>query len=591
MDDQQSTRWISEWMIKGHRRTITLIAALALAAPAALAAATWMLYGSACSDWWYADDAAHLWFVMRHDQIWQYFAVPEVSRAASAHLVPWVFMLYRLIYVCCGMEHPGTAYALQLLSLFAVAWMTRVLLGLWVCTAWAWLGAFLFLLGAPVMHVAHELMTVNYVQGLFFALIAAYGFVRAIRNLTWWPAVAGGFCYLLAVTAKEIYVPLPMLLLFLPENTWKQRGLKALPFLIVLTAYVPWRWFMLDTLVGGYQSQTSGPGIVPVCQALRHVPVMILGADGLGWGVMIAGLLGLMLLVGLSWRKIVFGLVGLCALLGPLVPLTQFPGLVSPGRYLFVVWWGMTAACVLVMERLSCGRHWRGHRWQGHRWLAWVALALWVAISLAAGREMRREQRQSQSWIDSYETQGRFLWAAASDRIFLIRPPFHVARFVAAIKQKLAGAGSAPIVIDDQADLEIQTRLGLVAGAARSNATVWAYNESGRRMEEITGEFRQQQAESPARVQESALRIDLQFERQAMRWRFGPYEQGNYLMVRLAEGRIIDRIHFLPEGQRDATGGGVFDFFLRYDSPEGWTTYSPVLRFDRQQGGVVWRRD
>ena len=82
-------------MIRDNWRMGTLIAVLALAA------ATWMLYGSACSGWWHYDDAAHLWFVMRHDQIWQYFAMPEVSRAASAQLVPWAFMLYRLIYVFC----------------------------------------------------------------------------------------------------------------------------------------------------------------------------------------------------------------------------------------------------------------------------------------------------------------------------------------------------------------------------------------------------------------------------------------------------------------------------------------------------------
>ena len=110
-------------------------------------------------------------------------------------------------------------------------------------------------------------------------------------------------------------------------------------------------------------------------------------------------------------------------------------------------------------------------------------------------------------------------------------------------------------------------------------------------MEEITKEFRLQQTESPARVLEAPLRIDMQFVRHNIQWQLGPYEQGVYLMVRLAEGRVIDRIHFLPQGQRDATGGGIFDFFMRYDSPEGWTTYSPVLRFDRRAGGITWRRD
>ncbi len=54
---------------------------------------------------------------------------------------------------------------------------------------------------------------------------------------------------------------------------------------------------------------------------------------------LIAGLVGLMVLVGLGWRKIAFGFVCLGALLGPLIPLTQFPGLVSPDRYLLLAWW------------------------------------------------------------------------------------------------------------------------------------------------------------------------------------------------------------------------------------------------------------
>lgn len=576
MDDQQPTHWNPRWLIEVKRRIGTPIATLALAA------ATWMLYGSDCLGWWHYDDAAHLWFVIRHPQIWQYFAMPEVSRAFSeASLVPWGAMFYRLVYVFCGMEHPGAAYAVQLLSLFAVAWMTRVLLRLWVCAAWAWLGAFLFLLGAPVMHVAHELMTVHYIQGLFFVLIAVYGFVRAIRNRTWRPALIGSFFYLLAVTAKEIYVPLPILLLFLPENTWKQRGQKALPFLIVLAAYPLWRWFMLESVVGGYQSHAAGQGIAQICRALLHIPAMLLGADSLSRGILIAGLCGLIWLIGLDRRKIIFGLLGLGVLLGPLAPLALFPGLDSPNRYLLVVWWGMAIVCALIMQRLSNGRRWR----------TLVALVLWADISLVAGREMLGEQRQSQSWIVRYETQGRFLWNASSDRIFLIRPPFHVARYLASIKRELGGAGSAPIVIDDQADLEIQTRLGLVTGTTCSNAPVWAYNESCSRMEEITGEFRSRQAEARGKVLESALQIGLQFVGHDVQWQLGPYERGKYLMVRLADEGVMDRVWFAPQGRRDATGAGAFDFFMRYDSPEGWTTYSPVLRFDRRKGAVAWRRD
>ncbi len=577
MNDRHTT----QCMIKEHRRWDTLLASLFLVV------ATWLLYGAACSSWWHYDDAAHLWFVIRHTHIWQYFALPEVSRAFSeASLVPWGALFYRLVYICCGMEHPGGAYAVQLLALFAAAWMTRTLLGLWVRPIWAWLGALLFLLGAPAMHVAYELMTVHYIQGLLFALIAAYGFVRALRDGTWWPAVAGGVGYLLAVTAKEIYVPLPILLLFLPENTWKQRGRKALPFLLVLAAYPLWRWFMLDTLIGGYQAHAGVPDIAHICRSLLNIPIMLVGAGGLGWSLLIGGSIGIVWLIGWNWRKILFTFLFLGAVLGPMAPLTLFPGLDSPNRYLLIAWWGMTTVCVLVMDRLS----------DGSRRRTWIALALWLAISLAAAHAMRQEQGRTQSWIDRYEIQGQFLWSSASDRIFVIRPPFHVARFVTAIKREIAGKSSAPIVIDDQADLEIQTRLGLVPAEAYSNASVWAYNESDRRMEDITAEFHSQiesqtQTRDRARVREAALQIDLQFEKSAVQWRLGPYAQGKYLMVRLADGGVIDRVRFAPQGRRDATGAGQFDFFMRYDSPEGWTTYSPVLHFDRKKGNVIWQRD
>jgi hypothetical protein len=63
--------------------------------------------------------------------------------------------------------------------------------------------------------------------------------------------------YALSITAKEIYVPLPGLLIFLFSGTLKQLVLKMTPYAVVALAYLIWRIHMLGGGVGGYNSVNS----------------------------------------------------------------------------------------------------------------------------------------------------------------------------------------------------------------------------------------------------------------------------------------------------------------------------------------------
>jgi len=98
-------------------------------------------------------------------------------------------------------------------------------------------------------------MTGHYLEGLIFACVAIYGFVRAIRGDGRHWFVLGVLGYILACTCKEIYVPIPVLLLALPEGDWKKRFRFIAPFLVVTFLYLCWRFTVLGNIIGGYRDR------------------------------------------------------------------------------------------------------------------------------------------------------------------------------------------------------------------------------------------------------------------------------------------------------------------------------------------------
>ena len=161
--------------------------------------------------------------------------------------------------------NPIWHYAHQLISLWLAAYMSFLVLRLWIGLGWAVFGAMLFLVNAPTANIAQNLMTGHYLEGLIFASVAIYGFIRAMRNdgryWGYWLAL-GVFSYGLACTCKEIYVPLPVVLLALPEGEWKRRLHFAAPFLVVTFLYLGWRAVVLGTFVGGYQHDWGNVGFI-----------------------------------------------------------------------------------------------------------------------------------------------------------------------------------------------------------------------------------------------------------------------------------------------------------------------------------------
>ncbi|MEI6413835.1 MAG: hypothetical protein WCP34_06165 [Pseudomonadota bacterium] len=213
---------------------------------------TGALYHSALGGFFRWDDP-HILLQAHLYTPWQIFSDPEAWRFLSAaHLTPWLTFSYWLDTQLFGLLPMGF-YAHQLLAIagagLALYALIRRFAPVWVALG----GATLFLVGPPVAVVAQQLMTRHYIEGLVFALLATLCYLTALDKDRWIWILPGALLYLLAVAAKEIYVPLILVLTvwhFLYED--RRQWTWLLPFLAVALAYIPWRFYMLGEGIGGY---------------------------------------------------------------------------------------------------------------------------------------------------------------------------------------------------------------------------------------------------------------------------------------------------------------------------------------------------
>lgn len=348
-------------------------AALAMAV---LALLTLLLHGHALSMGWRFDDPAHLRFIGSYAP-WQYFFVPDVMREQSyAHITPWNALFYAIGLKLFGLDARGH-YA----HLLAVIWLTA-------CVTWgmlrrrigegaAFAAAALFLAMPPTGAMAQLLMTGHYAYGLLWTVLALWYWSRAVREGRMRHAWATAFFYALACLCKELYVPLPVVLLFWPALNWRLRARLLAPATVVAFAYSAFRLWLLGG-VGGYAKLADAPvlgwsellaGLIRMTEGVVH---MALGAGTGGW--IAFALVVACLLIGIwqGWRPpLAMAGVAVLALLLPIAPvLLAISQEGIAGRFLVLVAWALS-----VMLALSS-------RYVGWRWGAGLMSALLLVLGL-----------------------------------------------------------------------------------------------------------------------------------------------------------------------------------------------------------------
>ena len=311
-----------------------------------LAAVTLLLHGAALQAGWRGDDPAHLRFIASYAP-WQYFSVREVMLEQSyAHITPWNAFFYDLGLPLFGLNAWGH-HAHLLVVVWAAAWATWALLREHAGETAAWAGALLFLVMPSTNAVAQLLMTAHYAYGLLFTVLALWCWSRAVgRDSIRWACIAAAL-YALACLCKELYVPLPAVLLVWPSGRWQRRIRLFVPIAVVAAAYLAFRYWLFGG-VGGYaglfEQQAKGSWAESMARlgaAMSGVQRTFFGSGALAWSSL--ALVGALMVAGWvrRWRPSPWLVAAaLLALLVPIVPVLTVIGQGSTSaRFLFLGGW------------------------------------------------------------------------------------------------------------------------------------------------------------------------------------------------------------------------------------------------------------
>jgi hypothetical protein len=411
-------------------------------------------------------------------------------------------------------------------------------------------------------------MTRHYLEGLLGAILALLAFDRFLLAwslgririaICWYFVVASA--YGVAATAKEIYVPLPLLLLVLPGlGDWHQRLIRAAPLLALMGGYLVWRAFMLGQLAGGYSEIEVLLSIGTIVEFIRA----LLGFPGHLWGkawplpTLLLGWLAIRTCRREARRWMLLLSVGLL-LLCPLLPLVKFPGFHGPDRYLFLLWFGVCVLVAVGMQNASASRPDR-RAFAGLSALCFLLPTMVNAIQHEHSRKTTAEQ---------FEVQGRFLFEGDNKLVYLptriLEGAFWYATELCSLRPKERGPCPRALIqgVDDEVpDSKVMKFIG-------------------GQMENV----------NPERVlqfltvdRSAPLQASVKFRGGMVYWQFGPESLGRYFIASPKLGRYpISKTGALRTTERK------LKFVLLYEEPDGIIRASPWLEVTEDLP-LEWRR-
>lgn len=495
-----------------------------------LALVTLGLHHSALNGFWRFDDGAHLLFAATYAP-WQYFFLPSITILQSyANVAPYNAFFYDINLALFGMV-PRWHYAHQIALLGCVAFATYRLVRLWQEPLIALMAALLFLAGLPTLYVAQQLMTGHYATGLLFTVLSLHCYTLSVRDGRFGMSLLGAGLYFLATTCKEVFVPLMLLLPFLPVGRLSERVKAMLPYIAVAIGYTAWRYAILGRLVGGYINVDMSHD--EQLRQLFNIPLLLIGwAHSESSILSLTGQRGIKLaafggvvFIGfmasyrrrLSWA---FILSAFTLLLLPLVPLTRFPGLNFADRYLFLVWW----ACAIFLAVLVSG--FKSSRVE--RVLRLICFVFFVGVMLQA---QRHEYRRIAPQLAMQDTLYRVALQGESTTAILLPPDRGYYKGV------LSGARQASLqffgVLINPVKLIVDGPS--LCEFANAGYTIKSYDETCNCMKDVTHQLE----ESLARLNSFAdgavpgmpLNVVLSLDHQMLTWELGPYVDGNYSVL------------------------------------------------------------
>jgi hypothetical protein len=495
-----------------------------------------------------------------------------------------LFAAHEALLALAGLD-ADTWYRVQVALLAGCAIAVFGALRLYVATVPALAGALLFIAGPALCGVVTQLMAMHYLQAILLATLSLIAWVVGVRRHSIWLEVLSATLYLAAMLAKEIAVPLPVLLFFLsrgagvspasdghpawPRWRWARRptlaGGTPAPLFhgVALLMYFLWRWWALGTVVGGYGWAVRTEELPHFLGALPWRVIVAAAGSALGIGLVAMALLvaGAARALG-TRRALIVGLITLGMAVAPIVPVSKE---MQP-RYAVMAWLWLCVAFAIGVATLPAKiRH-------------GLIIATLAVVMVANRQEWARVYAQSNRM--SAEARAFVAYGAGDMLRRPAIPPAAMGELRWLKEEHLRGPRGSGWFYDD---------LYLCNGASLAGKRIHEWIPAQRAVLDVTKSIPMQAKRYCSSIRERApLRTEFHHRNETLFWRFGPYEEGRWSMI-LAGGlqafEVPREDGFLLPGVPGLT------LRVRYASPEGWVTYSPEITIDfARQPDLVWHR-
>jgi len=464
---------------------------------------------------------------------------------------PLLFLSLKLDLQFFGLKSEAF-YVHQLVAFALLPTLLYLLLRLWNPVIPSLCAAGVCMAAGPMCDVVPQIMLRHYIEGAVFAIAAVILFVFAIRRGSWPLAILSAFLYLCASSAKEVYVPLPVLFAVIPEGAIRQRARLALPHVVAAVVYTIWRLLVVGFGLGpfGFVFPPGRSAELIVTLPFRAVREFAGSGSAAGWALLVAvvGCAAIVLIRIRSSRLV--ALMGIAAALLPIIPVA---GDMQP-RWSLTLW---------LLATLSIG------------FLASAVPRYGVAIAgivLVLAAVFWRVE-----WPRTYR---RFLRMSDEARVLSVLGENDILRMPA---------------VPSETMLELKRLTGSPAQAIYDDLPLCDGRMSFRRVFEYDPERREIREADRAAVERSCsrtrrmpLQIQISFAPNgSMYWTAGPYADGTWTFI-LWDGMVAYDVPRVA-GFR-APGFDRFSLRVRYTSPAGWKTYTPMLNVDARNGPLVYRQ-
>ena len=536
----------------------------------------WTLYGFVIYyGWWTGDDPGILYSTVKNG-IFKHFYCPQVWKfLSSTNLTPWINLSFGVDWHLFGFHAKGF-YIHQLISFSLVLIFCYLVIIEFLPPLVTFIVLLLFITSRPAVCFAEFLWVRHYLEGLGLAAMAFWLFIKSTKRKSTWITVLGAIFYGLAMSAKEIYTPLVILLFFFPlkfsnynrQKQFDSRCKFLMPYIVIAIAYIIWRIYML-----GLSNVIASD--IPINNT-KHFSFgyffknFLLGfTHSMGWSpietavIVIIMIGGGILYIHNDLKKLFFLFLWIVLITAPILPvLTFLKGNSIPLsilRILIVETISFYIFLGVILKRLLSLP--KGLWVVGCIFLFFIGINLHILITTNTYQEA----------INTYtvhKTSGKFMLLPKIDAV-LVKPPssswfYYFLKKLAVITHQIPTEESTPKIC---ADMCLCSQI-----MKNKKVSWWQY---------INGQVVPIKKFENCVVQNNKpLWVKLIYKKSIIKWEFGPYKKGTYFFLG-AQWNLPGEIYSLPpKGIYHLFLQRSLDFWIRYDSPEGWRIYSPLLHLE-----------